>query len=123
MSGWREQKLGLRDAGDQIARELELRGVPREASKPVAQRLASRCAGLDPCSYAAALDGAAAALSAEHGDRAALERSAKNIHEIQHLMEGFAGELRKLEEGLRIVSAYVLRMHDKASSEREKQLH
>ena len=105
------------EMGEEIARELEHRGVPRDVSGPVAKRLASCCMNLDPRSYAAALDGAAAAWAAQHVDRAALERSARNIHEIQLLMEGFARELRQLEEGLRVVSAYVLRMHDKANSE------
>ena len=34
---------------------------------------------------------------------------------VERLMQGFAGELLKLEEGLRIISAYVLRMHNRAS--------
>ncbi len=56
-------------------------------------------------------------------DCEALAHSSRDIDEIQRLMQGFAGELRKLEEGLRIVSAYVLRMHSKASRERRGLLH
>ena len=115
MRSGREQRPGEPDAGEEIARELERRGVPRDVSGPVAKRLASCCTNLDPRSYAAVLDGAAAAWAAQHVDRTALERSARTVDEIQLLMAGFASELRKLEEGLRVVYAYVLRMHDKAS--------
>ena len=43
---------------------------------------------------------------------------ARDVEEIRRLMEGFASELQKLEEGLRIVSAYVGRMQSKAGRER-----
>ncbi len=65
----------------------------------------------------------AAAYQVYREDCEALADSSRDIDEIQRLMQGFAGELRKLEEGLRIVSAYVLRMHNKACGERGRVLH
>ncbi len=102
-------------AATQLASELEARGVATEFAVPVAERLAEgdelRGRRLD-----AVLEGVTAAYAAHQLDYQVLKESARNIGEIQRLMAGFAGELRKLEEGLRMVSAYVLRMHDKASS-------
>lgn len=121
-SGYERSQNGSR-ARDEIARELENRGVPRNESGAVAKCLAVRCRNLEPRSYTAALDGAAAAWSAQHTERAARDRSASDIDEIQRLMEGFASELRKLEEGLRVVSTYVVRMHDKANPGESKDLH
>jgi hypothetical protein len=92
-------------------------------SAPVAERLARRGGRLEGAQYDAALDAVAAAYDVYRNDCEALEQGARNIDEIQSLMQGFAGELRKLEEGLRIVSAYVLRMHSKATKDSGTLLH
>lgn len=122
---WSERETGAAEAGagEEIARELEKRGVPREASVPVAQRLAAHCAELDSHQVRAVLDGAAAAWEIQHADCVALERSARSVHEIQLLMQGFADEMRKLEEGLRVVSAYLTRMHDTARGQQSESHH
>ncbi len=106
-----------------IRRDLEKLGVSPAFSEPVADRIAAARAELDAESYAAVLDGVAVAFDAHRVDCEALERSSRDLDEIQRLMQGFAGELRKLEEGLRVVSAYVLRMHSKAKGERDRTLH
>ena len=105
-----------------LLRELEARGVASAFAVPVAERLADG-EELRGRRRDAVLEGVAAAYAAHQLDYEALEESAQNIDEIQRLMGGFAGELRKLEEGLRMVSAYVLRMHDKASGEVSKRVH
>ena len=122
---WARGQSGARPetcAARQLASELEARGVAAEFAVPVAERLAEgdelRGRRLD-----AVLEGVAAAYAAHQLDYEVLKQSARNIDEIQRLMAGFAGELRKLEEGLRVVSAYVLRMHDKASSDVSKRVH
>ena len=105
-----------------LVEDLEARGVALEFALPVAEHLAAGDE-LRGRRREAVLEGVSAAFSAHALDYAELEQSARNIEEIQRLMGGFAGELRKLEEGLRIVSAYVLRMHDKASSDLSKRMH
>ncbi len=107
---------------EQLAQELEARGVPASFAVPVAEHLAAS-GRLPHQQRSPILAGVVAAYAAHQPDYEALEESAKNIDEIQRLMQGFAGELRKLEEGLRVVSAYVLRMHDKANAETIKRLH
>jgi hypothetical protein len=106
-----------------IRSDLESLGMSPLVSEPVAERIDAVGAAPGSDAYRAALDGAAAAWQVYRGDCESLEQSSRDIAEIQRLMQGFAGELRKLEEGLRIVSAYVLRMHDKASRERRGAIH
>ena len=107
----------------QIQKDLESLGVSSAFSVAVAERISILANELDRETYSAVLDGVAVAFDAHRSDCEAIEDRARDIDEIQRLMKGFAGELRKLEEGLRIVSAYVLRMHSKASGERGRVLH
>jgi hypothetical protein len=114
----------LRDAQElegrskQICSDLESRGVSRELSLPAARRLSPIAAGLSPKEYAAVLDGVVAAYVDPDEVQAA-----GDIGEIQRLMEGFSRELRKLEEGLQILSAYVARMGSRSNPERRTTLH
>lgn len=110
-------------AAQRIVRELERRGVAPGFALPVAERLASAGDPPDAAMREATYEGVRAAYEAHRNDCEALEESARNIDEIQRLMQGFAGELRKLEEGLRMVSAYVLRMHDKANADVTRRIH
>jgi len=92
-------------------------------SEPLAQRLERLRSEPGSATYSAALEGAAAAYDAYRGDAELLEDRSRDVEEIQRLMQGFAGELLKLEEGLRIISAYVSRMHNRASREGSEVLH
>ena len=110
---WTEASAGALVRGQtDIAEDLERLGLRGSMVTRLAMRLERSCGTLDPEAYLAVLEGAVAVC-----DTAASGES-ENVREIQRLMEGFADELRKLEEGLRIVSAYVVRMQDRASRER-----
>jgi hypothetical protein len=101
-----------RDAGRRRIRvDLESRGVAPEFSQPVADRLAVIVRDLSPAEYVAVLDGVAAAYGVHRRDFDV----ARDVNEIQRLMDGFTGELRKLEEGLQILSAYLQRMRSRAA--------
>lgn len=106
-----------------VCRDLESLGVSPGFSGPVAERIAALAGEVDEQTYSAVLDGVAVAFDAHRSDCEAIEDRSRDLEEIQRLMHGFASELRKLEEGLRIVSAYVLRMHSKAKGERGRILH
>ena len=106
-----------------IRTDLENKGVSPEFSERLAQRLERLRSEPGSDTYAAALEGAAAAYDASLGDAELLEDRSSDIEEIQRLMQGFAGELLKLEEGLGIISAYVLRMHNRASRDGGGVLH
>jgi len=101
----------------QIRSDLESRGVAPELSPPAARRLSPIARDLSPKEYIAVLDGVAAG----YVDPGELQ-AAGDIGEIRRLMDGFSRELRKLEEGLRILSAYAVRMGSR-SKERRPTLH
>ena len=113
-----------REAGSlRIRSDLEVRGVAPEFSQLVAKRLAAISSDLSDPEYAAVLNGVAAAYRV-HADacEAPVERPL-GVNELQRLTEGFATELHKLEEGLQILSAYVVRLGDCASRESAAGLH
>ena len=105
---------------ERIREDLESLGVSPSFSAPVAERLEPRSPELGTDAYAAAIGAAAAAWEVCGRDSELLAGHSRDVDEIRSLMDGFAGELRKLEEGLRIVSAYVLRMHRKATRDRQE---
>jgi hypothetical protein len=114
-------RSGRGPSRQRIRLDLERRGVAQDLTQPMATRLAPLVKRLPSGAYGAALDAAAAALSIPRaeggGDRA------EDVAEIQRLMLGFTDELRKLEEGLRILSAFVLRMRTRAGLEGDGVLH
>ena len=105
---------------ERIRSDLERRGVARELSLPAARRLSAIAADLSPKEYGAVLDGVAAAYI--YPDEAKSQETS-DVGEIQRLMEGFTGELRKIEEGLQILSAYVIRMGNRSNIDRPTTLH
>ena len=96
-----------------IRADLERRGVSSERAGPIASHIAPRAEGLDPVRYAVLLDGAAAAHATESGTSA--QGAAPAPAEIQRLVKDFAIELKKLDEGLRLLSTYLLRIRDRAT--------
>ncbi len=106
-----------------IRADLEERGVARELSLPMAARLAPLLKAVPTRAYGAALDAAAAAVHVARVDDDPGPDRAGDIAEIQRLMLGFTDELRKLEEGLRILSAFVLRMRTRAGLDGDGVLH
>ncbi len=50
-------------------------------------------------------------------------KASEELDELQRLMAGFAGELRKLEEALRILDAYLARMRTQTGSSKGHTLH
>jgi hypothetical protein len=119
-SGAKDEGDGLEVRSRQIRSDLERRGVAPELSLPAAQRLSAIAPDLSPKEYGAVLDGVAAAYLHSDGEQ---PQVVGDVGEIQRLMEGFTGELRKLEEGLQILSAYVVRMGSRAHLERPTTLH
>ncbi|MDH3213986.1 MAG: hypothetical protein OEM05_16025 [Myxococcales bacterium] len=102
-----------------IRADLESKGVAPEFSQPVADRLAEIVPDFSSAEYGAVLDGVAAAFGVHQREF----DPAGDVQEIEHLMDGFANELRKLEEGLRILSAYVHRMRTRATRGSAATLH
>jgi len=47
----------------------------------------------------------------------------RDIEELDRLMQGFSGELRKLEEGLKTLAAFLERMRKRATSSGSDTIH
>ena len=108
-------------AASRIRDDLEGRGVARDFSREVAARLERATSGLNEAEYDALLDGVAAAYGVHRGER---ERGTRDdTTEIRRLVHDFAIELKKLDEGLQILSSYVLRIRDRTSEERPGVVH
>src|SRR5262245_14774273 len=106
-----------------IRADLERSGVAEHLAEPFAERLAEIAPDLSASEYHAAILAMTAAYEVVQRDAGDLEGRCRDVREIQHLMQGFAGELRKLEEGLRIVSAYLVRLRTTADGTPGEQLH
>ena len=93
---------------EHICHDLEDRGVPRSFARPLAERLAAS----EPTdeAYEGLLTGAVLAYTVHHQSLLGLEKSASDLGEIQRLMTDFSQELRKLDEALEVLAAYVVRM-------------
>jgi hypothetical protein len=105
-----------------IRRDLERMGVAPGFSECVSGRLEASVAGLAPCEYGAVLSSVAAA----YGERAVgdpADTTADDIADVQRLMQGFREEVQKLDEGLRMLSAYVARLRERGVRGRTESLH
>ena len=98
-----------------IRSDLEGRGGAPPFSLLVARRLGAISSDLTEGEYDAVLNGVAAAYRVHAEACDVPVENAVDVNEIQRLAEGFAGELHKLEEGLQILSAYVVRLGARVS--------
>jgi hypothetical protein len=97
-----------------IREDLEGRGVPTQFSGSVAARLVKIAGDLGDAEYEAVLEGVAAAYGVYRDDES---RSARvETREIHRLVQDFAVELKKLDEGLRILSAYLVRIRERTKN-------
>lgn len=103
-----------------ICRDLERMGVAPEFSEGVARRLAPTVAKLSPHEVGAVLASVAAAYG-ERGQGADL--AGDDIADVQRLMQGFSEEVQKLDEGLRMLSAYVSRLRERGTRSAGERLH
>jgi hypothetical protein len=108
---------------EQVRSDLEELGIDPEFSQPVAVRLVAIAPGLTAAEYAAILDGVTAAYSVHRDRTGPSDVGDKQGNELRRLMEGCTGELRKLDEGLQMLSAYLIRMCALASREGSGNLH
>ena len=103
-----------------LREDLEGRGVSPQFSDSVAFRLAKIADDLGAAEYEAVLEGVAAAYGVCRQDE---NRSARvETREINRLVQDFAVELKKLDEGLRILSAYLLRIRERTKSPKPDRL-
>jgi len=121
---FRAQTYGSPEAeSERVRSDLEDRGVDPKFSRSVAQRLIAIVPDLSALEYAAILDGVSAAYGVCRETSGPNDAQYRHESELQRLMAGFTGELRKLDEGLQMLSTYILRMSALSSREGPESLH
>jgi len=108
---------------ERVRSDLENRGIDPKFSRLVARRLVAIVPDLSELEYAAILDGVSAAYGTCREISGLSEAHFRHESELQRLMAGFTGELRKLDEGLQMLSTYILRMSALSSREDSEALH
>ena len=93
-----------------IERDLDRLGVSAELRALLSRRLETLAPTLSEEAYRAALAGALVAHDLHEQSARNAERSARDYQEIQRLLGVFSAEMKKLDEALRVLSAYVQRM-------------
>ena len=99
------------------------RGVASEWASPIAGQLASAHKTLGRGSAAGLLLGATLTVEAQAGERAGVERSMRDVREVERLLGAFSGELEKLDEVLEVLAAYAQRMRNKPHRPTGQTLH
>lgn len=107
-----------REARDRarIERDLDRLGVSAELRALLSRRLETLAPTLSDEAYRAALAGALVAHDLHEQSVRHVERSARDYQEIQRLLGVFSAEMKKLDEALRVLSAYVQRMRARAKA-------
>jgi len=71
----------------------------------------------------ALLQGAALAAEVQAEQQADVERSLRDVREVERLLGAFSGELEKLDEVLEVLAAYAQRMRPQPSQPQRRTLH
>jgi hypothetical protein len=103
-----------------IDADLERLGVGAPLRDALAGRLEALAPTLSEDAYQAALAGVAAAYDVHRLGEEGRERSARDYQEIQRLLSVFSGEMKKLDEALRVLSNYVRRMRSQPQAREPK---
>jgi hypothetical protein len=112
-----------RDLRSRIRLDLERLGVASQLSESVAQRLQGTVSKLSSREYQAVLSSVAVAY-ADRGDEGVSQGILpEDIADVQRLMQGFSEEVQKLDEGLRMLSAYVSRLRKRGVRSEVDTLH
>jgi hypothetical protein len=106
-----------------IRSDLERMGMAAKFAETVAKRLESTVADLSPQEYGVVLSSIAAVYGVQREDRDVLDIPPEDIADVQRLMKGFGEEVQKLDEGLRMLSAYVSRLRKRAVRSGVETLH
>lgn len=107
----RRRKPESDDPRDGLKGELERLGLsPRDAA-PLADRLVRLAAELPEPEYRALVEGVVLGTRAGAGAGVSDQKAG-----IQNLLEDFTSELKKLDEGLKLLTAYISRLRDQTSA-------
>lgn len=89
-------------------------GVAPEWATKLAPALAASQQEIGRDSATALIRGAALAVALQAESQAQVERSLRDVREVERLLGAFSGELEKLDEVLEVLAAYAQRMRPQA---------
>jgi hypothetical protein len=115
-----EAGAGVRD---RLRRDLEARGVDPLFADAVLTRVALVSSEASEPSWEAIVEGVEVAYRVHRNGQESLRRSLRDLSELSRLVEDFGGELKKLDEGLKMLAAYLSRMRKQVCSEGRQILH
>jgi hypothetical protein len=98
-------------------------GVTSDLAERLALGLACRHRDLGRGTAAPLIQGAALAVELQATAQADVERSLRDVREVERLLGAFSGELEKLDEVLEVLAAYAQRMRAKPASPARRVLH
>ncbi len=101
---------GMRRSPHDLQRDLEDRGVPKPLATAVRERVEAQLPWITDGGYDGLLTGVATACALQARDEASVRKTVSDLGEMQQLMADFSDELRKLDEALEVLAAYVVRM-------------
>jgi hypothetical protein len=108
---------------DRLRRDLEARGVDPLFADAVLTRVALVSSDASEPSWEAIVEGVEVAYRVHRNGQESLRRSLRDLSELSRLVDDFGGELKKLDEGLKMLTAYLSRMRKQVCSEGRQILH
>jgi hypothetical protein len=99
---------------ERIQSDLEARGLSTDLARALAQRLGGAACALEPDLYEALVCGVVITAA----EQAQLRASRRDLDEAQRLLHDFDAELRKLDEALQTLAAYLLRIRSQTQGQR-----
>ena len=102
---------------DRLVPDLANRGVTADFSERLRRRLDALPERISPAHYDAIVSAAVVAYQIQQGDAAALERRVE-LSELERLLPLLAGELRKLDEALKLLNAVLQRLSETRAAKR-----
>lgn len=95
---------------DTIQADLVARGVEPALARRLAQAIEKRTAVLDAPRYQGVVAGVVLAVTAQRREVEQLRKAAGELGEVKRLLGSFTEEMKKLDEALETLAAYVVRM-------------
>lgn len=115
--------LSRADLRERIRSHLTRLGLAGQISETLAHKLEPTVAKLSDEEAAAVLGSVAAAYGEQRDDHEWRGVDPQDMADVQRLMQGFREEVQKLDEGLRILSAYVSRLRKRGEEHVGQTLH
>lgn len=101
---------------------IEAAGLSTDWARRLAPGLAASQRELGRGAGPALIRGAVIAMAAQAETQAQVERSLRDVREVERLLGAFSGELEKLDEVLEVLSAYAQRMRPRTPGHPNRRL-